>query len=95
MHVIDGEEIRALSARLGPFSTRGGPFRLLLPPTCPPASTAPGGGLHGDLLEGLCGRRRRRCMPNRLNVGTFMPASDHQTLVRSFEVGVQKRIVHT
>ena len=49
MHVIDGEEIRALSARLGPFSTRGGPFRLLLPPTCPPASTTLGGGLPGNL----------------------------------------------
>ena len=42
---------------------------MLLPPTRPPASTAPGEGLHGDLIEGSCGRRRHRGMPNRQNVG--------------------------
>ena len=56
------------------FSTRGGPFRLLLPLPCPPASTSPGEGLPGGLLEGSCGRRKRRSMSNRLNVGTFMPS---------------------
>ena len=52
------------------FSIRGGPFHLLLPPPCPPASTALGEGLHGGLFEGSCGRRRRRGVRSRLNVGT-------------------------
>ena len=63
-------------------STRGGPFRLLLPPPCPPASTAPGEGLHGGMLEGSCGRRRHRGMINRLNVGTCAPASEYGTFIR-------------
>ena len=59
----------ALPSSSPPFlSTRGGPLRLLLPPPCPPASTAPGEGLHGGPLEGSCDRRRRRHMPNRQNV---------------------------
>ena len=53
------------------LSTRGGLFRLLLPPPCPPASTAREEGLHGGLLEGSCGRRRRRGIRNRLKVGTY------------------------
>ena len=53
------------------FSTRNGPFRLLLPLPCPPASTSPGEGLPGGLLEGSCGRCKRCSMPNRLNVGVF------------------------
>ena len=42
------------------FSSRGGPFRLLLPSPCPPASTSTGEDLPGGLLEGSCGRRKRR-----------------------------------
>ena len=57
------------------FSTRGGPFRLLLLPPCPPASTAPREGLHDGLLEGSCGWRRRRVMRKRLTVGTRICAS--------------------
>ena len=53
------------------FSTQGQPFRLLLPPPCPPASTAPGEGLPGGLLEDSCGRRKPRSMPNRLKVGMY------------------------
>ena len=53
------------------FSTRGGPFRLLLPLPCRSASTSPGEGLPGGLLEGSCGRRKRRSMPNRLKVGMY------------------------
>ena len=64
------------------LSTRGGPFRLLLPLPCPPASISPGEGLPGGLLEGLCGRRERRSMRNRPNAGTFMPASEYETLIR-------------
>ena len=63
------------------LSTRGGPFRLLLPLQCPPATTSPGEGLPGTLLEGSCGRGKRRSMRNRLNVGMFMPASEHETLI--------------
>ena len=63
------------------FSTRGGPFRLLLPPPCSPASTAPGDGLHGGLLEALCGRRKRRSIRNRFGVGTYAPASKCETLI--------------
>ena len=69
------------------FSTRGGTFRLLLPPPCPPALTAPREGLLGGLLDGSCGRRRHRVMRNRLNVGTYVPASEHE---RSSEDGVEK-----
>ena len=70
------------SARFGVlFSTRRGPFRLLRLPPCPPASTAPGEGLHGGLLEDSCGRRLRRVMPIRLNVGTYAPASGYETLI--------------
>ena len=53
------------------LSARGGPFRLLLSLPCPPASTSPGEGLPGGLLEGSCGRRKRRSMPNRLKVGMY------------------------
>ena len=49
--------------------TRGGPFCLVRPPPCPPASTAPGESLHGGLHESSCGRRRRRGISNRQNVG--------------------------
>ena len=64
------------------FSTRGGPFPLLLPPPSLFASTAPEEGLHGGLLEGSCGRRRRRGMPNRQNVGE--PAYLFQHMKRSY-----------
>ena len=53
------------------FSTRGGPPRLLLPPSCPAASTAPGEDLHDGLVEGSYGRHRRRGMRNRLNFGKY------------------------
>ena len=43
----------------GLFSTRDGPFHLLLPRPGPPASISPGQGLPGGLLEGSCARRKR------------------------------------
>ena len=43
-------------------------------------------GLPGGLLEGSCGRRKHRSTRNRLNVGTFMPASECEALMgRLFE----------
>ena len=50
--LVAGLGFRALSALRRPLSTRGGPFRLLLPLPCPLASTSPGEGLPGGLLEG-------------------------------------------
>ena len=70
-----------------PFSTRGDPFRLLFPLPCPPASTSPGEGLPGGLLEASCGRRKRRSARNRLNVGTFIPL---QNMKRISDGGVGK-----
>ena len=75
------------------FSTRGEPYRLLLPPSRPPASKAPGEGLHGRLLDGSCGRRRRRGMRDRLNVGTYAPGSEYETLIRRRRFGKKKSIV--
>lgn len=74
MHVIAGPDWNSeFSPRFEAFlPTRGGTFRLLLAPPCPPASTAPGEGLPGGLLEGSCGRRRRRSIPNRQNIGPLM-----------------------
>ena len=87
-----------LSAICGPFfSTRGGPFSLLLPPLCPPALTASGESPRAGLLEGSCGRCRRRVMRNRVYVGTYV-RMHHQLLnmKRSSEGGVGKTsIVHT
>ena len=87
-----------LSAICGPiFSTRGRPFRLLLPPLCPPALTAPVESPRTGLLEGSCGRRLRRVMRNRVYVGTYVRMR-HQLLnmKRSSEGGVGKTsIVHT
>ena len=57
----------------GPFLDSVGPFRLLLLSTCPLTSTAPGGGVHGGLLEGSW--RRLRGMRDLLNVGIYAPAS--------------------
>ena len=36
---------------------------------CPPTSTSPGGGLPGGLLEGSCGRPKRRSMSRRRPAG--------------------------
>ena len=72
------------------FSTRGGPFHLLFPPPCPPASTAPEEGLNGGLLLGSCARHRRGGTRNRLNVGTCAPASEVLDVKRSSEGGVGK-----
>ena len=78
-----------------PFSwLEAKPFRLLLPPPRRPASTAPGEGLHGGLLESSCDRRRRRGMQNRLNVGMYTPASEYETLIRRL-CAKQTSIVHT
>ena len=52
------------------YSTRGGPCFLLSLPF-PPASISPGDGLLDDLLECSCGRRKRRHMSNRLDVGMY------------------------
>ena len=78
------------------FSTRGEPFRLLLAPPRPPASTATRVGLHGGLLDGSCGRHRRRGMRNRLNVGTHAPGSEYETLIQGRRCGKQLRLyIHT
>ena len=77
--LVAGFGFRVLSALL---LTRGRPFRLLLPLPYPPASTSPEEVLPGGLLEGSCGRRERRSMLNLLNVGTFMPAWEYETLIR-------------
>ena len=61
-----------LSALRGLLSTLGRPFRLLVPLLpCSLASTSPGEVLHGGFKEGSCGRRKRRSMLNRLNVGKY------------------------
>ena len=78
MHVIAGFEIRVFSALRDLFTDARWAFRLLLPPPCPPSSAAAGEGLHGGLPEGSCGRRRRRGMPNRQNVGE---PPTHETLL--------------
>ena len=65
------------------YKSRGGPFRLLLPLPCPPASTLPGEGLPGGLLKDSCGLRKRRSMQYRLKAGTFMLASEYETLIRT------------
>ena len=88
MHVVAGLEIPALSALRGFLSTRGGPVRLFLPPPYLPASTSPGEGLHGGLLEGSCGRRRRRGMPNLKNVGE--PAYLFQNMKSSYPKPVRQ-----
>ena len=84
MHVVAGLEIPALSALRGFLSTRGGPVRLFLPPPYLPASTSPGEGLHGGLLEGSCGRRRRRRMSNhqKLNDPTYLFQNMNRALFR-------------
>ena len=69
MHMIAGWESEFFPRFEAFLLTRGGPFRLPLAPPYPPISMAPGEGLHGGLLEGSCGRRRRRGMTNRQNVG--------------------------
>ena len=53
------------------FSTRGEPFRLLLPLPSPLASTSPAEGLPGGLLEGSRCRCKRSTIPNRLNVSMY------------------------
>ena len=75
----DSECSPRFEARL---STQCEPFRLLLLLPCPPASTSPGEGLPRGPLEDLCGRCKRRCIQNRLNVRTFMPASEYEMLVQ-------------
>ena len=50
------------------LSTRDGLFGLILRPPCPPASTAPGDGMHCGLLKGSCGRRHRRAVSKRQNL---------------------------
>jgi len=71
------------------LATRDGPFRLVLPLPCPPASTSPGEGLP----RGLCGRHERRNMQNRINVGTFMPGSEHDAHPKA--VWKKTSVVHT
>lgn len=79
------------------LSTRSGHLRLLLPPPCPPASTSPGEGLPGGLLEGACGRRKRRSTPNfqrrRHVCAAITAASEHENatvlITHSDEVGAR------
>ena len=58
-------------------------FFLLLPLPYPPASTSPGNDLPRGLLKGSCGRRKRKSIRDRLNIGTLMPASDRETLIQA------------
>lgn len=69
IYMIAGLEVRVLSALQAIISTLCGHFRLLLPPPCPSATTAPEEGLPGGLLQGSCGRRRRRGLPIRQSIG--------------------------
>ena len=80
--VVEGAENERCQRFAALSSTRDGPFHLLLPPPCPPASSAPGEGLHGGLFEGSSGRRRLRSMRIRLDIGTYAPASWYETLMR-------------
>ena len=78
MHVIDGVEIRLLSALRGPFLDARRTFficffRYLL--SCPHASTSSGKGLRCVVAcsrARAAGRRKRRSMPDRLNVGEML-----------------------
>ena len=77
------------------FSTRGGPFRLLLSLPCRLTRPHPG-NLPGGLLEGSFGRRRRRRMPNQLNVGicarVLLPFQNAKTLSSAISHGGEKYI---
>ena len=74
---------------------RGQPFRLLLPLPYPLASTSRGEGLPSGLLEDSCGQRKPKSKRNRLNGGTFMPASEYETLIRR-RCGEKQRLrMHT
>lgn len=55
------------------FSTRGGPFRFLLPPSCPPARTAHEGGLHAGLSPWYLEPAKRRNVHSRLNMSNARP----------------------
>ena len=58
------------ASRLAALFSTGGVFVCLFRYVpCPPASTSPGEGLPGGLLEGSCGRPKRRRMPNQRNIG--------------------------
>ena len=85
--VQEGENVRSppFAALL---STRRLIFLLLLPLPCPSASTSPGKGLPGGLLEGSCDRRKHTKLTHGLQVGTFMPAQ--QDMNRASEGGVEK-----
>ena len=62
-------EIRVLSALRGPFIGERRAFSFASFTTVPACCDGIRGGLHGGLLEDLCGRRRpRRGIPNRQNV---------------------------
>ena len=65
---------------------------LLLPPPCPPASTAPGEGPHGGLLEGSCGCRRGRGMPNR-QTSASPPTYVFQNMKRSCLKAVRQKLL--
>ena len=72
------------------FSTPGELFRLLLPLPCRARLTRE--GLPGGLLEDSCGRRKRKSMRNRLNVGTFMSASEYEALIIRRRCGTKLRL---
>ena len=59
--------------------------------TVPACLDGTGEGLRGGLPEGSCGRRRRRVMRNRLNVGTYAPASEYEMLIRR-RYGIKVRL---
>ena len=93
--VVEGVEIRVLSALRSPFLDSRRAFSFASSPPFPPASTAPGEVLHAGLLEGSCGLRRRRDMRNRLNAGTYAPASEYETLTYLKAVLKNNTIAHT
>ena len=78
-HVIDGVEIRALSALRGHFLDLSRTFLFASSATVPACLDLSRGEPARWPTRGL---RKRRLMRNRLNVGAFMPASEYETLTR-------------
>ena len=71
-----------LSALRGPFLDSRQTFSFASSAAVPACLDGTREGLYGGLLEGSCDRGRRRGMRKRLNVGTYAPASEYETLIR-------------
>ena len=81
--VTIGVEIRALSALRSRLLDVRWTFSFSSFTTVPAClDLTHGEGLPGGLLEASCGRCSCRSMQNQLNVDTFMPASEYETLIR-------------